>query len=303
MKTLSLTQQTEYHFATGLLESTHPDMTARIKKAIFGLAGMLLHDDLEISMPRFEAIELETANLASHNDEEETLAQQCKGYLGLLNRFNNYVGQGIEELIGTQLNSALKSSWTTDPNLEFVRNAVQFPDLYLVDRQHKRFLLSIEIKSWFVFAIDDITARFEAAPNLIRDDSLLVLFPWCMTKLISGTPKLLEPYIGNARALAQRRDNIWLAGGVREFNQGNVSAARRIELPPTAEAALNKTKTKSVAYQLKGTVFEKESDNFGKIWRIYDSQINTIFYPKTLQNQVLGKSIAQWRNQLGIDKK
>ena len=153
MKTLSLSQQTEYHFAPLLLESTYSKMLERIQTAISSVAGMLLQDDLEISMPRFEAIQLETANLSNLNEEEETLAQQCKGYLGLLNRFNNYVGQGIEELLVTQLNSSSRSLWTDDPNLEFVRNAVQFPDLYLIDRQNKRFLLAIEIKSWFLCSI------------------------------------------------------------------------------------------------------------------------------------------------------
>jgi hypothetical protein len=309
LATLTLTQQVDYRFSEQTLEDEYPGMTKKITDAISRLAGTKLESDLQISMPRLEAVNLANADFTTpasviEDDNEETLAQQCKSYLALLNRFNNYVGQGIEELIGTQLNGPLRPLWTDNPNLVFIRNAVQFPDLYLIRREEKRILLSTEIKSWFVFSSDNITARFEAAPNVIKEDSLLVLFPWHMTDLVFGTPILLEPYIGNAKALAERRDNIWLAGGFKEFKKGVVSPNRKIEVPVVdalKPTALNQTKTKSVAYQRKGEVFEKESENFGKIWRIYDEHINKVFYPNTLSNELLGKRITEWRRLLGID--
>lgn len=300
LKTFNLSQQKDYQFSKQLLDTLYPDMTQRIQSAVMALAGTMLNHDLEISLPRLEAFDLGQADLSSATDEE-SLSGQLRNYLNLVGRFNNYVGQSIEELIGIQLNQS-RLLWTDDPNLMFVRNAVQFPDLYLVDVRQKCFLLSIEVKSWFVFATDNIKARFEAAPNIMKSDSLLILFPWYMSKLIAGVPILLQPFIGNAKALAERRDQIWLAGGLRQFQQGLVSAKRQIETPPLEVAALNKTKTKSVAYQRNGAIFEKESENFGKIWRIYDPQINAIFYPQTLEQRILNKSIATWRKDLGIDK-
>lgn len=307
--TLTLTQQVDYRFSGMSLEAEKPGMTEKISDAITSLAGMMLKSDLQISMPRLEAVNLASADFlkpegAVEDDVEETLAQQCKAYLKLLNQFNNYVGQGIEELIGTQLNGALRDLWADDPNLVFFRNAVQFPDLYLIHKEQKRILLSIEVKSWFVFSGDDITARFEAAPNVIKDGSLIVLFPWHMTDLVFGTPILLKPYIGDAKALAERRDQIWIAGGLREFKRGVKSPNRKVEIPVVEivkPTALNQTKTKSVAYQRKVEVFEKESENFGKIWRIYDDSINQVFYPTTLSSQLLGKKISEWRRLLGID--
>jgi hypothetical protein len=309
LATLTLTQQVDYRFSEQTLEDEYPGMTKKIMDATTSLRGRKLESDLQISMPRLEAINLANADFttpasAVEDDSEETLAQQCKSYLALLNRFNNYVGQGIEELIGTQLNGPLRSLWTDNTNLVFIRNAVQFPDLYLIHREEKRILLSIEIKSWFVFSGDDITARFEAAPNIIKEGSLLVLFPWHMTDLVFGTPLLLEPYIGDAKALAERRDNIWLAGGFSGFKKGILSPHRKIEVPVVdmlKPTALNQTKTKSVAYQRKGEIFEKESENFGKIWRIYDERINTVFYSNTLSNELLGRKISEWRKLLGID--
>lgn len=309
LATLTLTQQLDYRFSEQTLENEHPGMTKRIVDAASKLSGTKLVSDLQISMPRLEAVNLTDADFTVpaegvEDDTEETLAQQCKSYLALLNRFNNYVGQGIEELIGTGLNGQLHHQWTNDPNLLFIRNAVQFPDLYLIHRTEKRILLSIEVKSWFVFSSDNITARFEAAPNIIREGSLLVLFPWHMTDLVFGTPILLEPYIGDAKTLAERRDDIWLAGGFKDFKKGRKSSRRKVELPildVTKPTALNQTKTKSVAYQQKGEAFEKESENFGKIWRIYDEEINKSFYPKTLNNELLGRTIKEWRCTLGID--
>ncbi len=263
LATLTLTQQVDYQFSSTSLEAEMPGMTQKISDAIARLAGTMLKSDLQISMPRLEAVNLASANFlrsagAVEDDVEETLAQQCKGYLKLLNQFNNYVGQGIEELIGVQLNGALRDLWADDPNLVFFRNAVQFPDLYLIHKEQKRILLSIEVKSWFVFSGDDITARFEVAPSVIKDGSLIVLFPWHMTDLVFGTPILLRPYIGDAKALAERRDQIWIAGGLREFRRGIKSQDRKVEIPVVDAAkptALNQTKTKSVAYQRKGDVF------------------------------------------------
>jgi hypothetical protein len=309
LATLTLSQQIDYRFSEQTLEREFPGMTKKITDAITSLAGTKLESDLQISMPRLEAVNLSSADFtipasAVEDDIEETLAQQCKSYLALLNRFNNYVGQGIEELIGTQLNGLLRHHWTDNSSFVFIRNAVQFPDLYLIHREEKRILLSVEIKSWFVFSSDDITARFEAAPNIIKEGSLLVLFPWHMTDLVFGTPILLEPYIGDAKALAERRDNIWMAGGLNGFKKGIASPNRKIEVPVVdamKPTALNQTKTKSVAYQRKGEVFEKESENFGKIWRIYDEHINNVFYSKTLENDLLDKKITKWRKLLGID--
>ena len=309
LATLTLTQQLDYSFSEQTLEDEYPGITKRIINAVGKLAGTKLVSDLQISMPRLEAVNLTDADFTIpaegvEDDTEETLAQQCKSYLALLNRFNNYVGQGIEELIGTQLNGQLHYQWTDDPNLVFIRNAVQFPDLYLINRAEKRILLSAEVKSWFVFSTDNITARFEAAPNIIREGSLLILFPWHMTDLVFGTPILLEPYIGDAKALAERRDKIWLAGGFKRFKKGEKSSHRKVEVPildVARPAALNQTKTKSVAYQQKGEAFEKESENFGKIWRIYDEEINKSFYPTSLNNELLGRTIKEWRRLLGID--
>jgi hypothetical protein len=282
LETLTITQLVDYVWETATFDSAQLNL---IKQAVSDLAGRLLTDDLVISLPRLEAVVLESANLESHNGEE-TLVQQCKLYLGLLNRFNNYIGQGIEELIAKHLNSVFSGS-----DWKCIRNAVQFPDLYIVNPQKKTLLLALEVKSWFVFAGDDITARFEVAPNIIRPDVRLILFPWHMTNLISGVPRLLAPYIGSAKALAERRDQIWLAGGLRQFMQGQVSPDRRIELPPATEAALNKTKTKSVAYQRKNGQFEKESENFGKVWRIYEPAINAEFYPRPCSSWFWGNPL------------
>jgi hypothetical protein len=235
--TLTLKQLKNYNFADGPLDDEYPGMSDGITAAIKSLQDRVLEHDLKISMPRLEALKLAEADFTrplehvADDEESRTLAELCRSYLALLNRFNNYVGQGIEELIGSELNGSLRGTWTTDGNLSLVRNAVQFPDLYLIRRKERRILLSVEVKSWFVFAKDDITARFEAAPNIIRGGSLIVLVPWCMTNLVSGSPRLLLPYVGDAKALAERRDDVWKAGGGRQFAKGQVSPKRKVETP------------------------------------------------------------------------
>lgn len=266
-----------------------------ISDCINSLEGSILNRDLIISLPKLEQFSWNEntidADLIKIQEEEGI---NFSDLLGLINRLNNYVGQGIEEHLGESLNRTLVLS--NIENLEFYRNSSQFPDLFLIDNSTKEILLSIELKSWFVFSGDEITARFHTSPDAIPEGSLLIIYPWTLNKIISGSPLLLMPHVTDAKELARKRDTTWTKEGRRKIE---TIGEMGIKSP------INKIRNKSIGVQWneKTSSWETESDNFGKIWRIYDESINIDFYSLAMRHLLDNRSIADWRNIFGLSVK
>jgi len=294
IKSISVSDMSGYKYES--LDSPNREMVDDIIiECINSLEGTILQRDLIISLPKLEDIAFDF----SLKNEDILKIQIDEGIdfsdlLGLINRLNNYVGQGIEEYLCESLNVSLASSFVD--GLEFYRNSSQFPDLFLIDNNTKSILLSIELKSWFVFSGDEITARFHTSPDAIPDGSLLIIYPWLLDRIISGSPLLLAPHIADAKELALKRDSAWHKEGVKKVD---------IVTEDEIKSAINKIRNKSVGMQWndKLKVWEPESDNFSKIWRIYDDAINIDFYSKTMQYTINGRTIASWRTVFSLGLK
>ncbi|WP_293913164.1 hypothetical protein [Deinococcus sp.] len=298
------------------INDLYPDLLENIKSAIGAISEHILDRDLAISMPKLEEAVIEGVEMDSPSSdfEGETIGSEFRKYLSLLNQFNNYVGQGAEEALIQILNSTRFKilwypliHWNNLSRLKFIRNTVQFPDIHLIDTLDNTILLSIESKTWFLFSGDDITARFHVSPTYIKNDTLIVIFPWVMSKLISGSPIMYEPYICNARELAELRDKTWGAGGLKAFRKGLPFDSNRVRFASVDhlfESKVNNHNIKSSGYQSKIigglVVWEIETHNFGKIWRIYDEKINKIYKEKAFSNKLLGRTIKDWRRELGM---
>jgi hypothetical protein len=277
------------------------DVRESIEECIRDVSGAELNRDLELSMPRLEEVRLEK-ELQSGDEEEESLSEVIKSYVSVLSEFNNYVGQGIENTLVQHLNNAAYEKWSKqDQNLQFARNTVQFPDLLLVDEEKDECFLHVEVKSWYIFASDPITARFHTAPEYIKDDCLLVVFPWYMTEIVSGTPKLLSPLVGSAKELAERRDQVWIDGYQGRADPGT----KKVETPPPGhlwDNPINQHNIKSIGYQRSSTEdnWEIESDNFGKVYRFYHP-LTYDLKDDAYGKHVKGKEVSEWREILDLD--
>lgn len=176
---------------------------------------------------------------------------------------NTPLGAAIEASVVENLND-LRELW--DPNHEyeiysFVRQAQVFPDVRLQTtapgvQESDRVLMGIELKGWFVLAKEgEPSFRYKASPNVCAPQDLLVVFPWGLDEVISGAPRLLRPFVEEARYAAEHRNYYW------EVLRGVEGDAAKVELSPVKKP-----------YPSKGAQFndEAKSDrgkNFGRVAR------------------------------------
>lgn len=128
--------------------------------------------------------------------------------------FNSSLGATIEQQVVAQLNQH-RELWDPSniwPQYRFERQAQRFPDVILATTAEKfeSPILGIELKGWYLLAKErDPSFRYLASPNVCSEFDLLVIYPWALSEVISGSPILFEPYIIGARFAAQYRNWHW----------------------------------------------------------------------------------------------
>ena len=138
---------------------------------------------------------------------------------------NTPLGATIEEQVITTLNH-MRPVW--DPleqyqTYSFVRQTQTFPDVLLrkqVDGQDV--ILGIELKGWYLLAKEGMPSyRFTVSPDACDRSDMLVVVPWVLSNVLSGTPVTFPPFIESARYAAEFRNYYWQY--VRESKDRNRS--------------------------------------------------------------------------------
>lgn len=141
--------------------------------------------------------------------------------------FNSSLAATIEYQVVEALNN-LRNTW--DPDQEyalyrFVRQAQRFPDVILRASVPNRrtgeaeVLMGIELKGWYVLSKEaEPSFRYRATPEVCAPWDLLVVYPWALSNVISGSPELLRPYVIGARTAAKYRNWHWEYVTRREGN-------------------------------------------------------------------------------------
>ncbi len=206
---------------------------------------------------------------------------------------NTPLGAAIEASVVENLND-LRDLWDPDHKYEtysFVRQAQVFPDVRLQTTAPgvpaaERVLMGIELKGWFVLSKEgEPSFRYKASPNVCAPQDLLVVYPWGLDEVISGAPRLMRPFIEEARYAAEHRNYYWsvlrgVSGDQSEVLMSSVS----------------------VPYPTKGQQFndEAKSDkgkNFGRVAR---GGLMTEFIQELLLQQVSGIPVQYWQRFLTI---
>ena len=93
----------------------------------------------------------------------------------------------------------------------FVRQPQTFPDVRLQNSADPSdILLGIELKGWYLLAKEkEPSFRFLATPQACARADLFVVYPWHLSEVISGVPRLTEPYVELARHVAEYRNYHW----------------------------------------------------------------------------------------------
>ncbi len=176
---------------------------------------------------------------------------------------NTPLGAAIEQSVVDSLND-LREIWDPDGRYayySFIRQAQAFPDVRLETTapdvaEPERILMGVELKGGFILAKEgEPSFRYRASPAVCAPQDLLVVFPWMLDEVISGAPKLMRPFIEEARYAAEFRNHYW-------------TELRGVK----GSAAAIKTAEHQTPYPTKNQKFNDEAvsdsgNNFGRIAR------------------------------------
>lgn len=129
-----------------------------------------------------------------------------------LQTLNTVLGATIEEQVVTTLN-AVRHVWDPEEHYalySFVRQAQTFPDVLLKRAADGHILLGVELKGWYVLAKEgEPSFRYRVTPAACADADLVVVVPWVLAQVISGSPIVYDPYVESARFAAEYRNYHW----------------------------------------------------------------------------------------------
>ncbi len=126
---------------------------------------------------------------------------------------NAALGATIEDNVVKTLNE-MRSVWDPDGSYKlfgFIRQAQTFPDVLL--KRYSSYdvepdiILGIELKGWYVLAKEEEPSfRFQVTPAACAVQDLLMVVPWVLSNVISGSPQVFTPFALSARFAAKYRN-------------------------------------------------------------------------------------------------
>ena len=126
---------------------------------------------------------------------------------------NSVLGATIEDQVVTTLNS-MRAVW--DPHEEYQRHFFQrqaqvFPDVLLkANRNGQEIVLGIELKGWYLLAKEGVpNFRFTTTPDACAEADIVVVVPWVLSNVLSGTPTTYKPFVIQAKYAARYRNHWW----------------------------------------------------------------------------------------------
>ncbi len=197
----------------------------------------------------------------------------------------------IEEQTVAALND-MRSVWDPQSQYQaysFVRQPQTFPDVRLqrrIEGAGPDIAMGIELKGWYLFAKEgEPSFRFAVTPAACHDRDLLVVFPWALNNVISGSARLFDPYIETAKYAAEYRNWHWQHGGA------NPRAAVQL----AANAAVYPAKADEVSDR----VANDGGGNFGRIAR---TNLMEAFKAECDAKLLSGIQISHWRRFFKVFK-
>jgi hypothetical protein len=199
---------------------------------------------------------------------------------------NSLLGASIEGQVVKALN---KQRVLWDPDDEwlgytFERQSQAFPDVRLTRRsaeQGPEVALGIELKGWFLISKEGVPSfRFATTPAACAPHDLLVVVPWYLDNVLSGSPVAAQPFVVSARWAAEYRNYYW-----QHVRNAEVGADRSIK-SPAAEPYPSKNDLIADVPAYDG------GSNFGRLARV--PGLMTEWIDETNRVEVLGIRIEDW---------
>lgn len=199
---------------------------------------------------------------------------------------NSLLGASIEAQVVKALNKQ-RALW--DPEDEwlgytFERQSQAFPDVRLTRRtaeQGPEIALGIELKGWFLISKEGAPSfRFTTTPAACAPHDLLVVVPWYLDNVLSGSPVAAQPFVVSARWAADYRNYYWQH--LRKADPGS-------DLTITSPAARPYPSKRDLVADIPGY---DGGGNFGRLARV--PGLMTDWIEETNRLEVLGIRIEDW---------
>jgi len=174
-----------------------------------------------------------------------------------LHTLNTVLGATIEEQVVRTLN-LIRATWDPEGRYalySFVRQPQTFPDVRLKRVSGDETLIGLELKGWYLLAKEaEPSLRFQVTPAACAKQDLIVVVPWVLGNVISGSPMLFEPFVESACFAAEYRNYHW-------------QRVRRTAQDSSIEAPANARPYPSKADQISDKPRSDSGGNFGRLAR------------------------------------
>lgn len=204
-----------------------------------------------------------------------------------LHALNTLLGASIEGQVVKALNQQ-RGLWDPEDDwlgYTFERQSQRFPDVLLTKKGGEAgpdIALGIELKGWFLLAKEGVPSfRFGTTPAACADHDLLVVVPWYLDNVLSGSPVAAEPFIVSARWAAEYRNHYWQH--MRRVKDG---ADTSIHMPEGAHPYPTRDMN---TWDVPGY---DGGGNFGRVARV--SGLMDDFVRASNFLEVLGISVGEW---------
>jgi len=194
---------------------------------------------------------------------------------------NTALGATIEEQVVYSLN-ALRSVWYPNKVYQtyaFIRQSQTFPDVVLRRKTDGReIVMGIELKGWYLLAKEGMpNFRFTVTPGCCNPWDLIVVVPWALSNVLSGTPVAYAPFLELARYCAEQRNYYWQ---YERDTKANASVTLATDVGPYPK------KSDQIADRT-----HNPSGNFGRLARY---QIMSAYVAEMKQMPLRGIPVEAW---------
>lgn len=199
------------------------------------------------------------------------------------------IGSVLSTIVETQvveILNRLRNIWDPEnqySSYAFVKQSQTFPDVLLRHVENESdILFGIELKSWYVLSKEGQPSfRYRVTPDACASADLLVIVPWILSEVISGSPGLLSSYKELAKYAAQYRNYHWQTSRLQRDKDSTITSppeANRHPYPDSKKEASDKAA-------------HDKGNNFGRIAR---SGLINDYVAKIKSQDYLGITLNHW---------